>query len=125
MNSRQEIQSPFLIVELRILFMMSTFTTRVQLNGDPSEAEYESLHKEMHRRGFSRFIQSTDGKWYRLPHAEYNRNAEATCEQVRTDASAAAKAAAPTRGHKVLVSVASQRCWIGLEEVTAEVARGA
>ena len=51
---------------------MSRFTTRVQLNGNPTDEDYEKLHKAMKARGFSRVITSDDGDHYLLPHAEYD-----------------------------------------------------
>jgi hypothetical protein len=69
---------------------MARFTTRVQLNGRPTADDYEGLHTAMKRKGFTRIIASDDGKKYWLPHAEYNREATVTRDQVLTDAKAAA-----------------------------------
>jgi hypothetical protein len=69
---------------------MPTFTTRVELNGDPSAEVYNDLYIAMHRRGFSRFIKSSDGEIYHMPNAEYNRKDDCTASQVLDDAKAAA-----------------------------------
>ena len=50
---------------------MSQFTTRVELH-DADSADYEELHEEMEKRGFTRTVTSSDGITYQLPTAEYN-----------------------------------------------------
>jgi hypothetical protein len=99
---------------------MSSFTTRVELH-NASESDYESLHQSMEGEGFSRFIQSSEGKWYHLPPAEYNRDAAMTIEAVRESAKRAA--ATTGRSCSVLVSEATGRAWSGLREVAASVVR--
>ena len=95
---------------------MASFTTRVQLNGRPTADDFEKLHKQMRRRGFSRFIEASDGKTYRLPHGEYNREESVTRDTVREDAKAAA--AAVSNDFEVLVSEATARTWYGLKLAT-------
>jgi hypothetical protein len=103
---------------------MASFTTRVQLDGNPPESDYEALHAEMRKAGFTRFIQnSSTKKWYRLPHAEYNRIGELTRKQVLDSAIAATKAAVPLRKRKIFVTESNGRSWDGLDEVTAETVR--
>jgi len=96
---------------------MARFTTRVQLNGRPTAEHYESLHKAMKRRGFTRIIESDDGRKYWLPHAEYNREGSATRAQVLEDAKAAA--AAISSDYQVLVTESNGRTWHGLKVATA------
>jgi len=101
---------------------MARFTTRVQLDGYPKEEDYTKLHQAMKRKGFSRFIASTDGTTYRLPHAEYNLVADRTIKQVRDNAVAAAESV--WNDIQVLVTEGT-RSWHGLKEATtAEVAVG-
>lgn len=102
---------------------MTKFTVRVMLAGNPTEAEYAALHAAMRQRGLVRFIHGSDGKWYRLPHAEYNRVAEASAQQVLTDVKAAVRTAVPLRTAQILVTEAKLRRWDGLDQVSAEVAR--
>lgn len=96
---------------------MSRFTTRVQLNGNPSYEEYEKLHKAMKAKGFSRIITGDDGGHYWLPHAEYDRSGNLTLQQVLNDA----KAAAGTVKTSYEVLVTEGGCmWYGLQQATAE-----
>ena len=102
---------------------MASFTTRVQLNGRPTADDFERLHRQMRRRGFSRFINGSDGKTYRLPHGEYNRQGSMTRDTVREDAKAAA--ASISSDYEVLVSEATARTWHGLKLATqAELVAG-
>lgn len=101
---------------------MARFTTRVQLNGNPSEDKFTDLHWAMKRKGFKRFITGSDGKTYHMPHAEYNRISDAPINQVRDDAWEAAKSV--WNDVEVLVTKGT-RSWNGLKEATAaEVAAG-
>ncbi len=101
---------------------MNKFTTRVQLDGYPTEDQYNRLHKAMSAKGFSRFIQGSDGETYHLPHAEYNRAVNVTIEQVRNDAVAAA--ATVSNDYQVLVTEGT-RSWQGLKKATrSELAVG-
>jgi hypothetical protein len=101
---------------------MASFTTRVQLDGNPSSEDYEKLHREMKKRGFSRIIQSDQGQAYWLPHAEYNRLGDVTRDSVREDAKAAA--ATVSNDYQVLVTQAEARTWAGLKKATALEAMG-
>lgn len=94
---------------------MALFTTRVQLNGNPGEEDYESLHAAMKAKGFSRFVKSDDGKRYHMPHAEYTRMGDLTRSQVLQDANAAT--AGVWRDYQVLVTEGS-KSWYGLKEAT-------
>lgn len=49
---------------------MGYFITRVELHGGTA-ADYEKLHEAMRLQGFSRNIKGRDGKFYRLPTAQY------------------------------------------------------
>jgi dihydrodipicolinate synthase/N-acetylneuraminate lyase len=96
---------------------MARFTTRVQLTGSPDGEDYDKLHKAMKRKGFSRIIKGSGGDYFWLPHAEYNLTADMTVDAV-LDAAVAA-AGTVRSGSKVLVSEATNRKWIGLDEATA------
>lgn len=87
---------------------MSSFTTRVELHlGTP--ADYDTLHRAMEAEGFSRVIQGSNGVWYQLPTAEYNRESNLTIEQIRESARRAANSTG--RNNDVLVSEATRRSW--------------
>ncbi len=93
---------------------MSFFTTRVLLH-KADENDYESLHKSMEDKGFSRTITSDDNRKFHLPQAEYDLTATLTCTQVRALASEAA--ASTGKKFSVLVSQSISRCWEGLDPV--------
>jgi len=50
---------------------MSNFTTRVELHKAQSSEDYNKLHEEMEKEGFTRTVSSESGS-YKLPTAEYN-----------------------------------------------------
>jgi hypothetical protein len=95
---------------------MVRFVTRVQLNGYPSAEQYEKLHKEMKRRGFTRVIESSEAKYYWLPHREYYRETNASGDQVLADARAAA--AAVSKDYEVLASETTSSTWWNLKPAT-------
>ncbi|HXB08737.1 MAG TPA: hypothetical protein VNW04_16515 [Puia sp.] len=69
---------------------MSKYTTRVELHKATSE-NYETLHVEMEKEGFTRTIfYEDDPNVYQLPTAEYNFGGEIDIEQVRENAKTAA-----------------------------------
>ena len=92
---------------------MAKFTTRVELH-DGDDDDYSNLHKYMREEGFSRTIEGSDGKRYRLPTAEYNRIEELNCDDVRDSAVRAAKR---TGCSFALLVTEGTRCWQGLKEV--------
>lgn len=90
------------------------FTTRVELHA-AAKQDYHTLHQAMEREGFSRVIQGSNGQWYELPEAEYNREANMPITDVRESAGRAASTTG--RNYSVLVSEATSRAWIGLPVV--------
>ena len=96
---------------------MALFTTRVELHDAKSSEDYERLHAEMAKDGFSRTIQLQDETTiYQLPTAEYNKSAELTTAQVLE----LAKTAATRTGKKfsVLITKADgRREWYNLTPV--------
>ncbi len=94
---------------------MPKYTVRVELHGVPHDsATYAILHRAMQRRGFSRTIETGDGRTYQLPTEEYNYEGNEDGEEVR----AAAKEAARETGKAfaVLVTQSLLRWWSGLKE---------
>lgn len=80
-----------------------TLTTRVVLHKDdartkehsPDAEEYETLHSEMHRRGYRRFFETDDKRKVKLPPGEYTIKLDAEDGAgARGKAMAKAKAAA-------------------------------
>jgi hypothetical protein len=93
---------------------MAQFTVRVELH-QANWDDYEKLHAEMAKQGFSRMVKSGDGKTYQLPLAEYSGFGNLSNSQVRY----IARTAADTTGKRnaVLVTESAGRAWVGLEEV--------
>lgn len=102
---------------------MAQFTTRVLLNGYPNAEQYETLHKAMKNKGFSRVIKSDDGEYYWLPNAEYCRNTMSTLAQVLNDANAAADTVSTS--YETLVTESNGCMWNGLKKANATDARDA
>ena len=93
---------------------MAKFTTRVELINAVAE-DYDTLHKEMEGKNFTRTIKSIDGKEYYLPPAEYNREGEYTTGQTLSAAKAAASVT--KKQYRILVTKASERSWFNLEPI--------
>lgn len=92
---------------------MALFTTRVELHDAKTSEDYEKLHIEMGKEGFSRVIQKPGEPVFQLPTAEYNASKDMTVAQVLE----LAKKAATRTGKKfsVLVTmVAGSREWFNL-----------
>jgi hypothetical protein len=98
---------------------MANFMTRVELNGSPTWQDYENLHAAMKRAGFSRLIAGSDGKIYRLPHAQYSRTTHLTLQDVRDQAHAAARSVWDS---VQVLTTEGNSAWVGLHAATqAEV----
>jgi hypothetical protein len=95
---------------------MATFTVRVELH-DATSKDYDKLHNEMEREGFSRTVTADSGTEYWLPSAEYDRTGNLTRDEVRDSADRAAKKTG--KKHAVLVTESEGRCWRGLKKVDA------
>lgn len=96
---------------------MSKFTTRVELHKATSE-DYETLHAEMKKEGFSTFIIETDtGKKYHLPTAEYNKVGPDTMTKEEVLASAERAADKTKKKYSILVTKSGGRTWSNLESV--------
>lgn len=75
---------------------MPNYAIRVELRGDPSSEEYETLHALMARKGFKQTIDGLDTegnkKRFNLPHAVYYGSSEDSCSTVRDSVRKAVKA---------------------------------
>lgn len=94
---------------------MAQFTTRVELH-NATYNDYEVLHREMSRRGFSRTIRADGGDVYHLPQAEYD--CSAATGKAAVLAAAQAAAAQTGRGASILVTESAGRTWSGLAKAT-------
>ncbi|MEZ2417494.1 hypothetical protein [Luteibacter sp. RCC_6_2] len=61
---------------------MATFLTRIELHSADA-ADYQRLHEEMAKKGFSRAIPDDNGVKYYLPTAEYYWEGNLSAEAVR------------------------------------------
>jgi hypothetical protein len=93
---------------------MGQYTVRIELH-NASYLDYENLHAEMGRRGFSQTIRGDNGRLYKLPTAEYDITSSASIDQIR--AAGAAAVASTGRTGMVLVSQATARAWQGLPQL--------
>jgi hypothetical protein len=94
---------------------MANFTIRVELHDAKTADDYEKLHAEMAKEGFSRTIQLTGGPLYQLPTAEYNKSGDTSTQVLEL-----AKRAAARTGKKfsVLVTKADgNREWFNLTQL--------
>ncbi len=93
---------------------MASFTTRVELHS-ASYLDYETLHEQMRKQGFSRRITSDDGLTYHLPTAEYNIELAASRSVVLDRAKAATRTTG--KSASILVTESSGRTWSNLDPV--------
>lgn len=100
---------------------MSKFTTRVQLDGNPTWQDFDNLHAAMRRQGFTQTITDGDGVEYELPHAEYNREGSLTTSQVLDEAKAAAGSV--WSDFRILVTESNGRTWHNLKKVGSSAYR--
>ena len=95
---------------------MPKFTTRVQLNGNPTWDDYTRLHAAMRAQGFSQAITDTQGAVYQLPHAEYNL--ESTLSRKEVLSSAKQAAVTVWSDFSILVTQSAGRTWENLKKIT-------
>jgi hypothetical protein len=90
---------------------MSRFITRIELHSANAE-NYQTLHEEMAKEGFTRTIISSEKIEYDLPNAEYYRISNLNLQQILESAK---KAAAKTnKTHSIIVSETSASTWHNL-----------
>ena len=74
---------------------MASFTTRVELHNAAS-SDYNKLHDEMEKEGFTRTWKTDNGSVYHLPTAEYDFRGEKEKDDVLELAKKAAKRVKPS-----------------------------
>jgi hypothetical protein len=87
---------------------VANFLVRVELHGATWPDDYDALHKAMARAGFDHRLLADDGKYYRLPTAEYAVSGNHTIEAVRK----AAREAANSTGRLNAVLVVEFLTWL-------------
>ena len=91
---------------------MANYIARVELHS-ATWNDYELLHATMKQRGYSRTIQSSDGKLYQLPTGTYV--VAGTSSTLQNALNAATEAAKETgRQSWVLVADWNSATWVGL-----------
>lgn len=93
---------------------MSTYTVRVELHSSQYNPDFETLHREMNKEGFSKLIVADGGKTYHLPRGEYNISTSKNRSQVLEAAKRAMQATGESG--EILVTESSGRSWHGLSE---------
>jgi hypothetical protein len=75
---------------------VADYAIRVELRGNPTREEYETLHALMSRKGFYQTISGSDAqgnrRGFNLPHAVYYGSSTANCGAVRDSVRDAVKA---------------------------------
>jgi hypothetical protein len=90
---------------------VADYAIRVELRGNPTREEYETLHALMSRKGFFQTINGYDTKGSRrtfnLPHAVYYGTSTANCGAVRDSVRDSVKAEVQTNIVVFVVEVAN------------------
>jgi len=86
---------------------MASYLVRVELHNATWPDDYNTLHKAMHQTGFDHRLLASDGKYYRLPTAEYSIESNQTIENVRE----AANQCAASTGRSAAVLVVTYTRW--------------
>jgi hypothetical protein len=86
---------------------MAAYLVRIELHAATWPDDYNTLHTAMEAAGFDHRLMATDGKYYRLPTAEYAINVNSTIEAVRD----AAREAADSTGRSNEVLVVQFSLW--------------
>ncbi len=93
---------------------MAKFTVRIELS-EADFDDYETLHEEMEKKGFSRTITDSSGVNYQLPDAEYNYTGAKSTQEVLDLAKLAAKLT--NVDFRILVTKSEKRKWYNLNKV--------
>lgn len=95
---------------------MTNYTVRVELH-DADNDDYENLHEEMKKEGFSKRIKTNDGT-YELPTAEYSTVSDLKATDILSKAEAAANRVQSRPKPSILVTgQETPRIFSGLKKV--------
>jgi hypothetical protein len=94
---------------------MARFITRIELHKAIWPDDYNELHKQMKKEGFTNEISGSDGITYALPTAEYYKEGEFTLAAILESAKKAANTIGKNYG--VISSLAPSSTWSGLEPI--------
>ena len=94
---------------------MPDYAIRVELRGNPSADEYQTLHSLMSRKGFAQTIAGVDlsgnRRLFSLPHAVYYGSSPSDCAAVRDSVLNAVKA--EVQGDVIVFAVQAETWSIG------------
>lgn len=93
---------------------MNTYTVRVELHSNQYSPDFETLHRAMQNKGFSKLITSDGGKTYHLPRGEYNISTIKNRSEVLKTTKMAVQAT--RQSAEILVTESLGRSWDGLAE---------
>ncbi len=93
---------------------MNKYTVRVELHSNQYNPDFETLHRAMKDKGFSKLITSGNGKTYHLPRGEYNISTSKSRSEVLDTVERAVQAT--RKSAEILVTEALGRTWSGLAE---------
>jgi len=93
---------------------MTNYTVRVELH-DADDGDYDDLHDAMAKKGFVRWVKSSDGEKSQLPTAEYNLpDSNLDRDEVLKMARATADSVKSKPKPWILVTQSAGRTWSGL-----------
>ena len=93
---------------------MAKYTVRVELHSNQYTPDFETLHREMSKEGFSKLIAAEGGKTYHLPSGEYNISTSSNISEVLNATKRAVRATGESA--EILVTESARRSWDGLTE---------
>jgi hypothetical protein len=93
---------------------MSQYTVRIELHSSQYTPDFETLHRAMAQKGFSKLITSDSGITYHLPRGEYDIDTTSDRSQVLNAAKQAVQATG--QSGEILVTESKGRTWSGLAE---------
>lgn len=93
---------------------MADYVIRVVLHEEASPEDYEALRTQLAARGVVDHVQTTDGKWCRLPPAEYVYKGPENVTQVRD---AIYTLASKIKRSTVFVTISGGSAFLGLEQI--------
>lgn len=93
---------------------MSQYTVRIELHSSQYTPDFETLHRVMAQKGFSKLIISDGGTTYHLPRGEYDIETALDRSHVLNVAKQAVQATGQSA--EILVTESRGRSWFGLSE---------
>jgi len=93
---------------------LADYTIRVVLHDNATWQDYGTLRKNLAAQGVVDYLKSDDGRWWRLPPAEYVYSGP---EDISKVTRAVIAVASTIKRNGVFVTEATRRQWEGLEQL--------